>query len=783
MEVKVLKRIQGITNVGNYLKTNAGNIVFEHVTVVYGENRNGKSTLCDILRSLSLNDPRLIINRESIVLNKKTNELSQKVEISFDEQKELVKFESKEWQSLPPESSKLYVFDHSFIHRNVMTGNTYTRENSENISGFILGENAQRFEELELKNKELRDHRKELSNIEIQLRNHSINNIEDFIASPLPNYTIEDIDSEIAAIENSLKNLSIQASNTTQIIGRSQLESISNHKDIKEDLDNINDCLSSSIQSVHDASKAIVKAHKQYVEEPQSFDGWAVKGIQHLKEDCPFCGQELQHTALSLIESYRTAFDNSFQNFIAQTKSKITKLQKKTLISSTINDIHEHHKRNLMVLESYIEVEIKNELGDLVLRLINSLKSIEQLHLDLFNTYINYTKEINSLLDTKREIPYEPLSSIDFEMLINKVSDFNTSIDQYNLIKDEINKVLLRFKKSQDLQSIQDKEHTLSKNKAKLLRDKKRIELDSYCMNYSSLKDKLRKEKLSYDQTKTKLELEQEVFLDTYFDRINTLFRRIGSSNFEISRTINRGGTKTVYDIGVTFNGKEINRYKFNSLFSESDRRALALSIFLSKIELLPEVDRKKAILVMDDPVTSFDDERISNILQLLYQLKSRVKQIIITTHYKGMASSVIKQFKDVKVIKIVHKADGSHLEPATKSEMKATAHDKAYSEIMDFIEFKTQDNKIKLLRPFLEAEVKSRYRHHFKMLKLNDSNSFGEHIKALKDNEIITPEIATSLEGYKDSLNIPSHELLLHSIDNCRAQAKDLMDFIYSEL
>lgn len=517
MEVKVLKRIQGITNVGNYLKTNAGNIVFDHVTVVYGENRNGKSTLCDILRSLSLNDPRLIINRESIVLNKKTNELCQKVEISFDGQKELVKFESKEWQSLPPESSKLYVFDHSFIHRNVMTGNTYTRENSENISGFILGENAQRFDELELKNKELRDHRKELSNIEIQLRYHSINNIEEFIASPLPNYTIEDINSEIAAIENSLKNLSIQASNTTQIIGRSHLESISNHRDIKQDLDNINDCLSSSIQSVHDASKAIVKAHKQYVEEPQSFDGWAVKGIQHLKKDCPFCGQELQHTALSLIESYRTAFDNSFQNFIAQTKANITKLQKKTLISSTINDIHEHNKRNLMVLESYTEDDVKKELGDSVSRLKNSLKIIEQLHLELYNTYINYTKEINSLLDTKREVPYEPLSSIDFETLINKVSNFNTSIDQYNLIKDEINEILLRFKKSQDLQSIQDKECSLSKNKAKLLRDKKRIELDKYCIDYSSLKDKIRKEKLNYDQTKTELESEQEVFLDTYF--------------------------------------------------------------------------------------------------------------------------------------------------------------------------------------------------------------------------------------------------------------------------
>src|SRR5699024_6529803 len=129
-------------------------------------------------------------------------------------------------------------------------------------------------------------------------------------------------------------------------------------------------------------------------------------------------------------------------------------------------------------------------------------------------------------------------------------------------------------------------------------------------------------------------------------------------------------------------------------LFSESDRRSLALCIFFAKINQLPVDEKEKAILVMDDPVTSFDNERISNILQILQTLEASTKQIIITTHYKGMASAVMKKFNEAKALKIVQTVNGSIIEETTKAEMTATAHDERYTEIMDFVEFRTRDNK-----------------------------------------------------------------------------------------
>lgn len=779
----MLRRVQTISHVGNYLETRAGNVSFGHVTVIYGDNRNGKSTLCDILRSLSLNDPSLITDRKSIVSSKQPNEIQQKIELKFDGQKNSVIFANNKWESLPPECSKLYVFDHSFIHRNVMTGTAYTRENSDSISSFILGENAERFKLLEESNKQLRDDNKKLSELKSQLSRHDISDVDRFAASPLPSDTIEVINSKLTAIESLEKDLSIQASNIDQITLRPNLEFIINHKDIKRDLDSINKCLSSSIESVHEESKAFVKAHKQHIKHPQSFDGWAIKGMQYLKDKCPFCGQGLDPNAQSLIDSYKTAFDNSFQRFMTETKANIMQLQKVSLIDSRIDYIQEQHKRNIMILGSYIEKEVKEELADPILTLADSLESIQQCDLDLHNTYISYSERINNSLNEKRDSPYQPFTPIDFTALLDKLSVLNNSINQYNLIIGEINQLLIDFKKSQDSQSILKQKDSLYKKKSILRMYKKRIELNDCCVNFLDLKSKVKKNQASYEEAKTKLESNQEIFLETYFNRINTIFRQIGSSGFEISRKINRGGIKTVYDLEVTFNGKKISRHKFNSLFSESDRRALALSIFLSKIELLPDEDKKKAILVLDDPVTSFDNERISSILHLLNTLKSSVKQMIITTHYRGMASQTIKQFKDVVAIKIIQKNDGSHLEQATKSEMKETAHDKAYSEIMSFIERKTQDNKIKMLRPFLEEEVKIRYRHPLKTLNLMENCSFGKQITALKDAGYITPKVAESLESFKDQLNIPSHELTLNSIEDCRSHAENMMNFIYTEL
>ena len=782
----MLERIQLIDNIGNYFQVNAGSIQFQPVNIIYGENRNGKSTLCDIFYSLALNNPQLILDRKSIIANQAPGEINQTIKLKFSGQSRAIQFQNNNWNSNLPEDSRLYIFDHGFIHRNVMTGVNYTRENSTNMSGFILGENATQFEALELRNQKLRNDRKDLTGIKTQLNTHGVGNVDTFVSMPLTEKTAEELDLVLQASKEKQITLNTQISNIDHVIRRPLLDDINIIRAIKDNLLSINKCLSLNMENVHEASRAIVDGHKNKVANTNLFNGWASNGLKHLQDDCPFCGQDLKESAQILIDSYKTAFDTTFQNFLSEISTQVSSLLRTNLVDSNFESVKEQHQRNLNLLENtYIEKEVQSRIHaeNFIEQLVQKFERLEYVFSELEQTNSEFDVVIRTSLEQKLQTPYNSIDPIDFTNLETKFNEYCLLVGEYNHIKSAVNNILNQFKGSQDVTLLKGLLNEEASNEEALTKFKKRHNLDGLCTSYINLKAQIESDQASYDTDKTALENAQNEFLDRYFAEINTLFRRIGSSDFGISKSINRSGTRTVYDLEVTFKGCPIDRNKLHCLFSESDRRALALCIFLAKIHQLPLVDREKAILVLDDPVTSFDNERISSILRILYTLNNSIKQLIITTHYKGMASAVMKKFSDAQALKIVQSENGSMLAKATKEEMTATAHDERYMEIIDFIERRTMDNKLTKLRPFIEDEMRQRYRLSLSKIGLNDRTSFNDCIEGLKNHDYISSTVAESLHDFRTTLNLPAHELELWTVDDSRSYAEQMMDFIYCEL
>ena len=55
------------------------------------------------------------------------------------------------------------------------------------------------------------------------------------------------------------------------------------------------------------------------------------------------------------------------------------------------------------------------------------------------------------------------------------------------------------------------------------------------------------------------LEKEQSEYLDTYFQRLDYWFKKLGSDEgFEIKKSTNRKGDKKVYSLEMTYNGQQI---------------------------------------------------------------------------------------------------------------------------------------------------------------------------------------------------------------------------------
>lgn len=786
----MIKRITLIENTGSYGKfTNNSNVDFDSVTIIYGENRYGKSTFCDIFHSLALNDPKIIMDRKTINPSSNTSQTQQKIKIQFSESgnTKAVDFVNDTWDSQSLNDSKLYIFDQGFIHRNVMTGMTYNRDNSENISSFILGENSIKFEELEVDNQQIRDTNRSIKTLTSRFRSHDIHNIDDFIATPLSQLSLTQLDDNIRKSKELQQKISTQITNTLHVSRRSNLGGIAKPRSVDTELHSINDCLSFSMENVHKASKAAVTTHKLKVNGSGSFDVWVAKGISHLKDDCPFCGQELKLEAQSLIESYQTAFDDNFQNFVAQTKSKAASLKRKALVSANIEDIQERHNRNLAFLDTYIEDDIRNKLDKhyYVSQLISCFQSMELALSDLHNANNSVAKIIEDSLNYKQEVPYNALAPIDFTDLKDRLSAFDDSVAQYNNVQEQINVELNLFKESQDIAALQVLKNSEQDNEKLLLSERKRLYLNNDCIDFSSLCSDLEQAKSDYKDRQEVLIADQEDFLNNYFDEINTLFSNIGSGNFNISRNTNNIGARTVYELKVSFKGVSISKDKFHCLFSESDRRALALCVFFAKINKLPDEEREKAILVMDDPVTSFDHERISSILQILHSMKPPyTRQIVITTHYKGMASSMMRKFNQgTNAIKIIQTPTGSILQRATAEEMTETAHDRRYNEIMDFVNNVTNDDKIEQLRVFVDHEMRSRYKQQLKLLDMSEKDKFHDCITKLKNNNHITERCFTYLDDFRGSLNTPLHNIEERSVEDSRTYAGNMMRFIYTGL
>jgi energy-coupling factor transporter ATP-binding protein EcfA2 len=782
----MLKKIKLIQGVGNFTKTIAGGIDLGDVTIIYGENRNGKSTLCDVMHSLSEDEPNVILQRKSIP-NDQTK--PPKVEFMFSTAagNATSKFENGQWQVKTPDCSKLYVFDHSFIHRNVITGQKQERPNSENMTSFILDEsNTALFTALAGMNNNLRDERSLLSGIEGQFTPYAVGNVPAYVNSPLPAETKEQLEANVAAHEASKQQIKNTIQNIDKIKRRNVLGAVGAQVNFAQVCDSINAVLASSLQNVHQDSLVALQSHmSNHVNNSAMFKGWASQGITQIKDDCPFCGQALSADAQSLIAAYQQAFNAEFDRFNNQARQSLNSLRQPFVIPNTRESLIQQHLANKQVFELYVEPQITTNQA-----LAPLTASLEQRHeaiLASFDAVIANSQQATEFwtprLEQKFATPYEAAGLISFDVLNAAATIYNQTIYDYWVVAEQINTIFNTYKASLNEVQLNGQLAAVTQQQVQANLALQRIALEPLCVQYRQKLTAVNGIDTAYRAQKRQLEQSQTAYLDTYFNLINRLFRQLGSSNFEIIKVPNNRGRQVIYDLRVKFKGEDIPIDKINTVFSESDRRALALCIFLAKVMSLPAEEKAKAILVLDDPVTSFDNERIALILNKLDELQRTIKQLIITTHYKGMAAKAVKKFRRcAKSVKLVHGAETCSIEAVDIDDMMATEHDVAFDRIKAFVNRETDNDILTTLRPFFEGEIRHRYKKQ--LIELGEAKSdLSVCTVVLRDNGFITVELEARLSAIRDTLNTPMHEIGGDALENTRALAEQVIDVVYNEL
>ena len=778
-----IKRIKEITNVGTYKKfITGGDKEFKELTLIYGLNTYGKTTLIDIFQSLKDNESSLINNRKTIP---NVNE-DQKITLSVSEKngrEEKISFQNSMWNK-SNYLDKIEIFGEDFIDKNLFTHSIIERDNKENFTDFILGESGVRkVKRIEEKKKKLRKNNSDLKNIvPLFVRGKSTKEIDDFINYSIEKFDLENIKKQLIEEETESQEEEKRLKNPQKIIGMPQPNELEIKKmDILDNIKKINIALQKDYSNIKDETLKKLNEHINANFSNKSGAGeWIREGLKYTKADnCPYCGQNLQN-AKDLIDVYDKFFDKSYNEFI-------------NTISSTLEDnianVEKMHfdytkdlQEELLKVKDYVPLIKDDDFKNNVKKFEEILNNLNESKLEEEKNKI--TEDLKEKIDAKNKIPYKKLTIYNFEDFEKSINPYISKLEEAKTSFKNIIEITENFKNEYKNGAKKDKLNHLRTTVEELKYKKARFEQDNECGKYKALKNEISGLKEEIPSLEKQLEEEQFEYLKRYFEKINRFFEDLGSKDFKLEKEGTRGGIKPVYSLKVKYKGQIISNEDLKTVFSSSDRRALALSIFLAKVDLKEEDRKKKTIVILDDPITSFDENRITNTINILKALLSDVDQVIITTHY----SIFLKRFYEInknittkiKLLKIEKNNETSYIDNEEKDTFILDKYDLSFNEIYDFINKRNQNDVRTKLRPFLENYLKITPKKQIRDSSIR-FDKLDDFIKELFNKHTINEEVKKQLLEFKDSLNPDSHILTTNNIEDVRNFASRMMEFLYS--
>lgn len=770
----MIERFQEIKNVGTY--KNAEQIAtcgFNKTTIIFGNNSQGKSTFCDILKSLSYNDPLYIEKRKTI-----GETGNAKVEISFGN-KLFAKYNNCQWATSKDllNDQKIIVFDTDFVQNNVFTNSTIERKNKENFTDFILGEDSikiqkQLVEIKEINNKLIKDNDQKVKDIE----KYTQISIEEFPKIKL----VEDIkenDTLCLGLQQQIANLTKNKDDIEKIKKLPLPISITFKEDIEDKYNEINNILSSQYKFSQEDILNNFNEHKKKIDaDNKNFDKWIREGYTlNSKEICPYCGNSLQGN--KLVESYVVMF---CENFIQYTKD-VERLQNIKTSTSQFDELKNIINSNLIKIKDLTPKifdasisSIHRDIEDLSYCLLQEIE-------DIINIKHKIDKQVESCIDLKLKNKYESIKKVDIAGYQDIKKKINDIIINHNTKLEEYNKHSAEYIGNLTIESINTNIANLEKEYTENInifnRNKYNDKYEEYLKNLVKIKENEKKSK----KLKNDFETTQSSFIGKFFTDINTYYDRLGSRNFIIEQETTKQGIKKIYTVKLKYKNKEIEDLRF--VLSDSDKRALALSIFLSKLKNEDNLD--KFIIVMDDPITSFDNERMSLFINILKEF-DKANQIIVLTHYADFYKKLVELLYAVKplpsLLKIQHFSTTNKIVKIDRQSDTLLMDDfeEALYNMYAFIQSESHTYSSNDARTIMQKYLEYRFYCEIKEKNIN-SIKFEEFLKGLKDNNFINEDVFTRLNNKREEYNVNSHVFDNDSEDAKRESIIDLQKLLSS--
>ena len=307
-----LKKVKYVQNIGRFEKgQSVANATFGPCTLVFGENGWGKSTLADLLRSLTTNNPDIIIGRKTLAGGPE-----QRAVLRFGDQQAV--FQRGAWTGIRP---PIAVYDSVFINENVFSGDVVTNEHLKNQYGMVVGvegvRRVRRIVELDAENRENTSQSRvveaELDGILKAVGPEGMTRKE-----VLSLEAIVDVDAQIGSQDNEVK----RASRAKELKGAGEPQLLP----VPMETEEFRKSLHSTIEGIAEAAAKAVRQHIAKHEEKgrggaMTLESWLEAGTGLVDEhECVFCGQPLNDR--TLVYSYAEFFSDAYKKQAADVKAK-----------------------------------------------------------------------------------------------------------------------------------------------------------------------------------------------------------------------------------------------------------------------------------------------------------------------------------------------------------------------------------------------------------------------------------------------------------------------------
>ncbi|WP_298324508.1 AAA family ATPase [uncultured Dokdonia sp.] len=739
----MINKIEILTSIGKYRNyTASGQVNFKNLTLIYGDNGGGKTTLTSVLRSLTSNNPSIIRSRISTA-----HSHPQAAQITQLGTPNIYHtFGASGWTRPFP---NIEIFDIHFVNENIYSGFDFNEEHKKQLHQFVIGAQGIAIQnQIEQNKLDKATSRQNKSTLESQLIQQVGNKlttelITSFLSIPPAN--ANGIDQAITAAELKLTNANANAIiQTLQLtIPVAPFNSSINFITLLTDLQ-------TTIQSIQNQTlEHLFASHCQDLNDNtiQNAENWLQTGFKYItsKEsknetdlNCPFCKQSINNS-MDIINTYTSKFNEEFNAFLIRLRAHLTSIQNFNL-DAVIQAI------NTSCLANNSKIALwSNHLPNTLQKPITSLISDE-------NTLRTDLQNLISLVEQKIQ---NPTTAVDTSSLITfqtSLQNLITNIVSYNQSITLYNGAITTFRSG-----IQTKENA-QLEVDRLKRIKKRFEppIALICSQLTTEKQRLRTLTSAYPQLIQRQLAAATTFFSSYQTRINHYLGNVFKTPFRIDSVehIAPQGRATQSKINYTLT-IDSNPISFDTnqplsakeCLSEGDKSTIALAFFLSKLDIDP--NRSDKILVFDDPLSSLDTNRRTYTIGIIKSALQHLKQVVVLSHNEYFLHSIGKDIptanKSSLRIKQNFSANSSELEPCDLNELVKNDYFKHLEALEDFRtnpDHSKKDVVFGWLRNVLESHL--RFKFYRELRTMTGQQTFGRLISFLD----------TSGVNFRDNVN-----------------------------